>query len=139
MTRDEIQATVIRLIKEELELDATAETRFEDLGMDSLDRIDLIFGIETALDVELDDDTTWDLPSVRAVVDHLDDLLGNMKVGFQTKEAAQADALRRGFEGNPAGGFTVTTCICGACDPSSEVMSACIRCERMVVEQGGSA
>lgn len=76
MTREEIAATVLRLIKEHLEIDAAAESRFDALGLDSLDRVDLVMAVEMEFDIEVSDDASWDIPDVKGVVDYV----ANLKV-----------------------------------------------------------
>ncbi|GIG56657.1 hypothetical protein Lfu02_10290 [Longispora fulva] len=72
-TRDEISDEIARIIKElmpELEgEEITPESTFEDLGMDSLNRVDLLSGAESAFDIEVLDEQVANLVRVRDLTD----------------------------------------------------------------------
>jgi len=53
----------------------TADTRFEDLGMDSLDATNLMFALEDAFDISIPDDDAKALHSVRQVATGIQKLL----------------------------------------------------------------
>jgi len=72
MSRDEISARVIAVIAKTQHLDPASiqpESTFEGLGLDSLDGINIAFGLESEFDVNIPDDA---LPKLRSVADITD-------------------------------------------------------------------
>jgi acyl carrier protein len=53
----------------------TADTTFEDLGMDSLDATDLLFSVEEEFDISIEDDAVKAFHSVRQVADGIEKVL----------------------------------------------------------------
>lgn len=71
-TRDALK----RLAKTRLHVELTDEmidngTQFKDVGVDSLDAIELIVSIEDDLDIELSDDRLEDVNNIKSLADYL--------------------------------------------------------------------
>lgn len=67
------------LIVETLEIDEdeiTLEATFDDLGLDSLDIVELIMAAEDEFDISIGDDVLENINTVEDVVDLLTDLIG---------------------------------------------------------------
>ncbi|MCI3929127.1 MULTISPECIES: acyl carrier protein [unclassified Streptomyces] len=74
MARDALTADVVRLVQDtafDLDGEVTAESSFEELGMDSLTRVDLLAAVEKTYQLSVPDDTVATLLRVRDVVDFL--------------------------------------------------------------------
>ncbi|GGV56325.1 phosphopantetheine-binding protein [Streptomyces spectabilis] len=74
MARDTLTADVVRLVQDtafDLDGEVTAESSFEELGMDSLTRVDLLAAVEKTYQLSVPDDTVATLLRVRDVVDFL--------------------------------------------------------------------
>ncbi|GAA3495604.1 hypothetical protein GCM10019016_027040 [Streptomyces prasinosporus] len=74
MTRDEMIVEIINLTLRtapDLEGEITADSSFEELGMDSLTRIDLLAAVEKGFDLSVPDDKVGDLLRVSDVADFL--------------------------------------------------------------------
>ncbi|MFI8931001.1 MULTISPECIES: acyl carrier protein [unclassified Streptomyces] len=74
MARDVLTADVVRLVQDtafDLDGEVTAESSFEELGMDSLTRVDLLAAVEKTYQLSVPDDTVATLLRVRDVVDFL--------------------------------------------------------------------
>ncbi len=72
MTPELITAEIERQIRKlmtELDAEITPATAFDDLGMDSLTRIDLLSAAELAFDMEVPDDAVVELVKVQDLVD----------------------------------------------------------------------
>jgi acyl carrier protein len=73
MTEEEIREKVFDIIAKEARLDRgalTLDTRLEDLKIESLDMVQILFGIEDAFDVYVpQDDQSFKLATMRDVVD----------------------------------------------------------------------
>ena len=73
MTDEEIQAKIFDIVAKEARLDRaslTLETKLEDLKIESLDMVQILFGIEDAFDVYVpQDDQSFKLSTLRDVVD----------------------------------------------------------------------
>ena len=70
----DIQQTVIDIIAREQHLDRSAitmESTFAELGIDSLDGINILFAVEAELNVSIPDTVAQQMKSVRQVVDSL--------------------------------------------------------------------
>lgn len=67
---------VKKVVVEKLEVsedEVTAEASFtEDLGADSLDMVELVMGIEAEFDVEIPDEDTEKIATVKDAVDYID-------------------------------------------------------------------
>jgi acyl carrier protein len=73
MVMDKIKA----MLAEKLDIDAetiTAETKFADLGIDSLDITEMLMDIEDEFNIEVEMDTS--LATVGALVDKIESLVG---------------------------------------------------------------
>lgn len=73
MNDDEIREKIFDIIAKEARLDRgtlTLETRLEDLKIESLDMVQILFGIEDAFDVYVpQDDQSFKLATLKDVVD----------------------------------------------------------------------
>ena len=75
---DEIPGRVIRTIAETQRIPAegiTAESTFEELNIDSLDGINIVFAIENEFDINIPDDAAKALRTIRDVVDGVEKLI----------------------------------------------------------------
>ena len=66
-----IIATAQRLPKEKI----TADSTFEELGIDSLDGINILFAVESEFNINIPDDAAQRIRSVRDVIDGIAKLL----------------------------------------------------------------
>ena len=76
---EEILRRVIRVIAETQHIpeeNITAESTFEELGIDSLDGINILFGIENEFGINVSDDAAKTMRSVRDVAEGVEKLLG---------------------------------------------------------------
>ena len=74
MSDNETLAEVARIITKvypDVEGEITASSNFEELGMDSLTRIDLLAAVEGAFDLEVPDDQVASLVTVQDLLDFL--------------------------------------------------------------------
>lgn len=74
MSQEEITNEVVRLIRQEMpdvEGDITPDSRFEELGMDSLTRVDLLAAVERTFGLEVPDDAVASLLRVRDLTEFL--------------------------------------------------------------------
>ncbi|MFJ8545467.1 acyl carrier protein [Streptomyces sp. NPDC093586] len=74
MTRDEMIVEIINLTLRtapDLEAEVTADSSFEELGMDSLTRIDLLAAVEKNFGLSVPDEKVGDLLRVSDVADFL--------------------------------------------------------------------
>ena len=73
MTEDEIREKIFDIIAKEARLDRatlTPDTKLEDLKIESLDMVQILFGIEDTFDVYVpQDDQSFKLSTLRDVVD----------------------------------------------------------------------
>ena len=53
----------------------TIDSKFEDLGIDSLDGVNILYALETEFDVSIPDEGVLGIKSVREAVEQLDKLL----------------------------------------------------------------
>jgi acyl carrier protein len=75
---EDVLSRVIRVIAETQHIPAdgiTAATTFEELKIDSLDGINIVFGIENEFGINIPDDAAKSLRSVRDIVDGVEKLL----------------------------------------------------------------
>lgn len=61
--------------------EVTLESRFEQLGMDSLDRVCLLFELEQAFDISIPEDAVQGIETVQDVVTRLGENLGPAAAG----------------------------------------------------------
>lgn len=76
MTREDMTNDVIALTERtapDLEVKVTADLSFDEMGMDSLTRIDLLAAVEKTYGLEVPDDKIGDLVRITDVVDFLTD------------------------------------------------------------------
>ncbi len=74
MNRDEITAEVVRLIRTEMpdvQGEITPDSQFEELGMDSLTRVDLLAAVERSFGLEVPDEEVANLLRVCDLTDFL--------------------------------------------------------------------
>lgn len=75
MNRDQIMVQVRQLLAEQLTIDPTKITEqstLDELGADSLDRVEIIMKLEDLFGVEISDDDADRLTSVDSIVAHLE-------------------------------------------------------------------
>ena len=75
---DELVARVIRVVSETQKLPegkVTAASTFEELGIDSLDGINIIFGLETEFEVNIDDEQARKVRDIRGLAEGIARLL----------------------------------------------------------------
>ena len=75
MNRDDVLSKVKSIISEELEMDINdigdESSYTEDLGVDSLDMVDLVMALETAFSAEISDEQSAQLTTVDKTVDYI--------------------------------------------------------------------
>ena len=74
MEESEITAKVIAIVAEVKKLNAASvrpESTFEQLGIDSLDTINILYELENAFDVEIPDDEARGVKSIQDIVERL--------------------------------------------------------------------
>ena len=78
MTQDEIVTQVNAVLEEGFEIDSsliTPEARLgEDLGLDSLDGVDLVVALEKRIGCEVDEETARAMRTVKHIYDHISDV-----------------------------------------------------------------
>ncbi len=75
---EEVRDRVIRCIAEAQHLDpetVTIDSTFEELGIDSLDGINILFALETEFDIDIPDQAAQNIRSVREMVEGVEQLL----------------------------------------------------------------
>ena len=77
MTPDILQTVIaaIAVVKEIPAGDITLNQSFEDLGMDSLDGLNVVFELEKAFGIRISTDDAMSVRSVRDIVEHLHKVL----------------------------------------------------------------
>ena len=97
-----IEETVIRIIAQENHLEpgsVTLDSTFEELGIDSLDGVNVLFALETEMNITIPDTIARNMTSVRQVVDSLtrvvngediSDLVAMAQQGTPARQAAPA-------------------------------------------------
>ena len=76
--REEIEARVMQTIAKTQHIDVssfTANSTFEEMKVDSLDGINIVFAIENEFGIDVPDDAMKALSSVRDVIDGVEKLL----------------------------------------------------------------
>ena len=71
---DDLERTVIELIAKKKKLDpsqVTLDTTFQELGIDSLDGMDLLFTFEDTFNISVPDDAAQQMKTVRDVTEGL--------------------------------------------------------------------
>jgi acyl carrier protein len=72
MTHDEITARILAIIAETQRKDpaeVTLDSSFEELGIDSMDGVNIVFALENEFDINVPDDDVKKLRSVREIVE----------------------------------------------------------------------
>jgi acyl carrier protein len=76
---DELAQRVITCIAETQHLEAdkiSIDSTFEELGIDSLDGINILFALETEFDISIPDDAAQQIRSVKEMVEGVGKLIG---------------------------------------------------------------
>ena len=87
---EEVRDRVIRCIAEAQHLDpetVTIDSTFEELGIDSLDGINILFALETEFEIDIPDEAAQNIRTVREMVEGVERLLAE-KVDSGTQEQA---------------------------------------------------
>ena len=71
---DRVRAVVAKHMNKPVE-DVTLDSTFADLGIDSLDGVNLLFKVEDEFDIAIEDDQARSISSVRQMVDGIEKLL----------------------------------------------------------------
>jgi len=69
----------------------TADSKFEDLGVDSLDAMEILFKLEEELDVDIPNDAARAMRTVGQVVEGLQKLLAGEEIVLPDAEPASAE------------------------------------------------
>ena len=80
MSHEELTARVRSIIAKTQHLPqekVTADSTFQELGIDSLDGINILFAVESEFNINIPDDSAQGLRSVRDVIDGIAKLLEN--------------------------------------------------------------
>lgn len=94
-----IEETVIRIIAQENHLDpssVTLDSTFAELGIDSLDGVNILFALEAEMNITIPDVIARHMETVRQVVENLtrvvngEDISGLMALAHQAMPAAEA-------------------------------------------------
>lgn len=83
---ESIQGRVLRVIANSRRLpieSVTPECTFEQLGIDSLDRINILFDLENEFDISIDDDQAKSIANIPEMVDGIQQLLRAKESGPQ--------------------------------------------------------
>jgi len=80
----------------------TAESKFEDLGVDSLDAMEILFKLEEELDVDIPNDAARAMRDVGQVVEGLQKLLAGEELVVPDAEVAAAEANANANEAESA-------------------------------------
>ena len=79
---DELQAKVLAIIAQQKRIPAeqvTIDSTFAELGLDSLDAVNILFELESAFDINISDDKARQIKSVREMVDGVRTLVAEKK------------------------------------------------------------
>jgi len=79
MQTDELTGRVLRIIAETQRRDpalVTTDSSFEELGIDSMDGINIIFALENEFDINVPDEEVKNIRSVRDMVEGVRKLVG---------------------------------------------------------------
>jgi acyl carrier protein len=79
---DDVQAKVFEIIAQQKRLpveQVTIDSTFEELGMDSLDAVNILFELEGAFDISIPDEKAREIRSVREMVEGVRALVGEKK------------------------------------------------------------
>jgi acyl carrier protein len=87
----ELEERIRKLVAKQMRIpvdNVTIDSTFEQLGMDSLDGVNLLFEVEEEFDISIDDDASRSIKSVREMVNGIEMLLERKSANTQ---AAQHD------------------------------------------------
>jgi acyl carrier protein len=79
---DELQTKVLEIIAQQKRVpveQVTIDSSFAELGLDSLDAVNILFELESAFDINISDDKARQIKSVRAMVDGVRALVAEKK------------------------------------------------------------
>jgi acyl carrier protein len=91
-----IEQTVIRIIAQENHLEpgsVTLDSTFEELGIDSLDGVNILFALETEMNMSIPEGVARNMTNVRQVVDSLTRVIEGQDISdlvVLTQQAAPA-------------------------------------------------
>ena len=80
MIQDDVITAVAEVLKKSPE-DIAADSTFDELGVDSLDGIEIVMQLEDKYDIEISDEDARSMKSVRQVVETLEKALGESGKG----------------------------------------------------------
>ena len=84
MVQDDLERTVIELIAKKKKIDpsqVTLDTTFQELGIDSLDGMDLLFTFEDTFNISVPDDAAQHMKTVRDVTEGLRRVIATSAAG----------------------------------------------------------
>jgi len=93
-----IEETVIRIIAQENHLEpgsVTLDSTFAELGLDSLDGVNVLFALETEMNITIPDTIARNMTSVRQVVDSLTRVVNGEDISDLVAMAQQAPPPRQ--------------------------------------------
>jgi acyl carrier protein len=107
LTQPELTQRILRIIAETQRKDAaqvTIDSSFEELGIDSMDGINIIFALENEFNINVPDEEVKNIRSVRDVVEGAIRLIeaGAAHSENQSKAANEADGGAPGESAQPA-------------------------------------
>ena len=76
----------------------TMDSRFDELGMDSMDAVNILFALEEKFDINIPDEAARDIRSVREMVDGVQTLVAAKAAGAGTAEPGQAARANQPLE-----------------------------------------
>jgi acyl carrier protein len=79
---DDIETKVLEIIAQQKRLPVervTVDSSFDELGLDSLDAVNILFELEGAFDISIPDEKARQIKSVREMVDGVKTLLAEKK------------------------------------------------------------
>jgi len=94
-----IEETVIRIIAQENHLEpgfVTLDSTFEELGIDSLDGVNILFALEAEMNMNIPDAVARNMTSVRQVVDSLRRVIEGQDISDLVVLAQQAAPAQQG-------------------------------------------
>lgn len=79
---DNIETKVLEIIAQQKRVpveQVTTESSFEELGLDSLDAVNILFEMESAFDISIPDEKAREIHSVREMIDGVKSLVAEKK------------------------------------------------------------
>lgn len=92
---DQLTARVLRIIAETQRKDpaqVTIESSFEELGIDSMDGVNIIFALENEFDINVPDEEVKNIRSVRDMVEGVRKLVTSNNAGSNNADVVSGDA-----------------------------------------------